>query len=59
MPIRVVGGIRLNVEEYGSGEPVLLVTGSGASGRVWKASGACPHRVPGDHAGQSRDPALG
>jgi pimeloyl-ACP methyl ester carboxylesterase len=41
MPIRVVGGIRLNVEEYGSGEPVLLVTGSGASGRVWKA-----HQVP-------------
>jgi pimeloyl-ACP methyl ester carboxylesterase len=41
MPIRLVGGIRLNVEEYGSGEPVLLVTGSGASGRVWKA-----HQVP-------------
>jgi pimeloyl-ACP methyl ester carboxylesterase len=41
MPIRVVGGVRLNVEEYGSGEPVLLVTGSGASGRVWKA-----HQVP-------------
>lgn len=41
MPIRVVGGIRLNVEEYGSGEPVLLVTGSGARGRVWKA-----HQVP-------------
>jgi pimeloyl-ACP methyl ester carboxylesterase len=41
MPIRVVGGVRLNVEEFGSGEPVLLVTGSGASGRVWKA-----HQVP-------------
>lgn len=41
MSIRIVGGIRLNVEEYGSGEPVLLVTGSGASGRVWK-----PHQVP-------------
>jgi pimeloyl-ACP methyl ester carboxylesterase len=41
MPIRIVGGVRLNVEEYGSGEPVLLVTGSGASGRVWKA-----HQVP-------------
>ncbi len=41
MPIRVVGGVRLNVEEYGSGEPVLLVTGSGASGRVWRA-----HQVP-------------
>jgi pimeloyl-ACP methyl ester carboxylesterase len=41
MPIHVVGGVRLNVEEYGSGEPLLLVTGSGASGRVWKA-----HQVP-------------
>jgi pimeloyl-ACP methyl ester carboxylesterase len=41
MPIRVVGGVSLNIEEYGSGEPVLLVTGSGASGRVWKA-----HQVP-------------
>lgn len=41
MPVRVVGGVRLNTEEYGSGEPVLLVTGSGASGRVWKA-----HQVP-------------
>jgi pimeloyl-ACP methyl ester carboxylesterase len=41
MPIRAIGGIRLNVEEYGSGDPVLMVTGSGASGRVWKA-----HQVP-------------
>jgi pimeloyl-ACP methyl ester carboxylesterase len=41
MPIRVIGGVRLNVAEYGSGDPVLLVTGSGASGRVWKA-----HQMP-------------
>jgi pimeloyl-ACP methyl ester carboxylesterase len=36
MPRVTVNGVRLNYEEYGSGEPVVLVPGSGASGRVWR-----------------------
>jgi pimeloyl-ACP methyl ester carboxylesterase len=41
MPIIKVNGIKINFEEYGSGEPVVLVTGTGAPGRVWR-----PHQVP-------------
>jgi pimeloyl-ACP methyl ester carboxylesterase len=41
MPIVAVNGINVNVDEYGAGEPVVLVTGSGASGRVWR-----PYQVP-------------
>ncbi|HTX85464.1 MAG TPA: alpha/beta hydrolase [Streptosporangiaceae bacterium] len=37
----VVNGINLSFDEYGSGEPVLLITGSGARGRMWT-----PHQVP-------------
>lgn len=41
MPIATVNGIRIGFEEYGSGEPVLLVTGSGGRARLWT-----PHQVP-------------
>ncbi|SRR5216683_97009 len=41
MPIAAINGIRLHFDEYGSGEPVVLITGTGAGGRVWK-----PHQVP-------------
>ena len=45
-----VNGIQLNYEESGSGPAVLLLAGSGASGRVWKlyqvpALAAAGHRV--------------
>lgn len=41
MPIAAVNGISLSYDEYGSGEPVVLVTGTGAAGRVWR-----PYQVP-------------
>jgi pimeloyl-ACP methyl ester carboxylesterase len=41
MSSATVNGINLHFDEYGSGEPVLLVTGSGARGRMWT-----PHQVP-------------
>lgn len=41
MPIAVVNGVNLSFDEYGSGDPVLLVTGSGATGKMWT-----PHQVP-------------
>jgi pimeloyl-ACP methyl ester carboxylesterase len=41
MPHVSVNGVRLHYDEYGAGEPVLLVPGSGGSGRVWRA-----HQVP-------------
>jgi pimeloyl-ACP methyl ester carboxylesterase len=41
MPIARVNGIGLSFEEYGRGEPVVLVTGSGGRGRLWT-----PHQVP-------------
>jgi len=41
MPCVTVNGVRLHYEDYGSGEPVVLVPGSGASGRVWRT-----HQVP-------------
>jgi pimeloyl-ACP methyl ester carboxylesterase len=36
-----VNGINLHFDEYGSGEPVLLIMGSGAKGRTWR-----PYQVP-------------
>jgi pimeloyl-ACP methyl ester carboxylesterase len=36
MPVAAVNGINLSFDEYGSGEPVILVPGTGAPGRVWK-----------------------
>lgn len=41
MPRAVVNGINLSYEVYGSGDPVVLITGSGATGRMWTA-----HQVP-------------
>jgi pimeloyl-ACP methyl ester carboxylesterase len=41
MPDLSVNGVRLHYDEFGTGEPVLLVAGSGASGRVWRT-----HQVP-------------
>jgi pimeloyl-ACP methyl ester carboxylesterase len=41
MPSAVVNGINLSFDEYGSGDPVVLVTGSGATGKMW-----APHQVP-------------
>jgi pimeloyl-ACP methyl ester carboxylesterase len=41
MPSAMVNGIKLSFEEYGSGKPVVLVTGSGATGKMWT-----PHQVP-------------
>jgi pimeloyl-ACP methyl ester carboxylesterase len=37
MPSASVNGINIGFDEYGSGEPVLLISGSGVSGRVWTA----------------------
>jgi pimeloyl-ACP methyl ester carboxylesterase len=41
MPIASVNDIKLSFDEYGSGEPVVLITGSGGRGRLWT-----PHQVP-------------
>lgn len=41
MSTAVVGGIRVHFEEYGSGEPVLLIMGAGARGGLWRT-----HQVP-------------
>ncbi|GAA3086336.1 alpha/beta fold hydrolase [Streptosporangium carneum] len=41
MPVISVNGIRLNYKDTGSGEPVLMVMGTGAGHRVWEL-----HQVP-------------
>jgi len=41
MPFVLANGINLHIEEYGNGQPVVLITGSGARGRLWT-----PHQVP-------------
>ncbi|MGV9882173.1 alpha/beta fold hydrolase [Streptomyces sp. NPDC003006] len=41
MPIVRTDGIQLSYEEYGTGEPVVMVTGTGAPGRMWRT-----HQVP-------------
>jgi pimeloyl-ACP methyl ester carboxylesterase len=41
MPRAVVNGINLSYDDYGSGDPVVLITGSGATGKMWT-----PHQVP-------------
>jgi pimeloyl-ACP methyl ester carboxylesterase len=41
MPVVTVHGVRISFDEYGSGEPVLLITGTGGRGREWRA-----HQVP-------------
>jgi pimeloyl-ACP methyl ester carboxylesterase len=41
MPVAMINGINLSFDDYGSGEPVLLIGGSGARGGIWKT-----HQVP-------------
>jgi pimeloyl-ACP methyl ester carboxylesterase len=41
MPKVMVNGINLHYDDYGSGEPVVLITGSGATGKMWAL-----HQVP-------------
>jgi pimeloyl-ACP methyl ester carboxylesterase len=37
----MVNGTNLSYDDYGSGDPVVLITGSGATGSMWT-----PHQVP-------------
>ncbi|MBM7169925.1 alpha/beta hydrolase [Streptomyces sp. G44] len=41
MPIAQANGVKLGYDEYGAGEPLVMVTGSGAPGRMWRT-----HQVP-------------
>jgi pimeloyl-ACP methyl ester carboxylesterase len=41
MPVSTINNINLSYDEYGTGHPVLLIPGTGARGRVWRA-----HQVP-------------
>lgn len=41
MPIAKISGVNVHFDEYGSGPPVILVTGTGSAGRAWT-----PHQVP-------------
>lgn len=38
MPVKVVHGVTIGYDEYGSGEPVLLITGTGGRGGEWRAN---------------------
>lgn len=37
MPVARINDIALSYDEYGAGEPVVMITGTGAPGRVWRA----------------------
>ncbi|GGU69972.1 alpha/beta fold hydrolase [Streptomyces daghestanicus] len=41
MPVAHVNGINLGYDDHGSGEPVVMITGTAAPGRIWRA-----HQVP-------------
>ena len=41
MPLAAVNGIHMNFVEHGTGEPVLLIAGTGEKGQVWTL-----HQVP-------------
>jgi pimeloyl-ACP methyl ester carboxylesterase len=41
MPVARINGINLGYDVYGTGTPVVMVTGTGAPGRVWRT-----HQVP-------------
>lgn len=41
MALAPINGIRLGYDDYGTGEPVVMVTGTAAPGRMWRA-----HQVP-------------
>src|SRR5712691_623116 len=36
MPVARINGVKLGFDDYGTGDPVLLVTGTGAPGRMWR-----------------------
>nr|ADK54814.1 a/b hydrolase fold [uncultured soil bacterium] len=36
MPVARINGINLSYDDHGTGEPVVMVTGTGAPGRVWR-----------------------
>ncbi|MFF3325668.1 alpha/beta fold hydrolase [Streptomyces sp. NPDC002889] len=36
MPVARINGINLSFDDHGAGEPVVMVTGTGAPGRVWR-----------------------
>jgi pimeloyl-ACP methyl ester carboxylesterase len=36
MPVARVNGIAVNYDDHGAGEPVVMVTGTGAPGRIWR-----------------------
>ncbi|MGP3925052.1 alpha/beta fold hydrolase [Streptomyces sp. 8N616] len=41
MPVVRINGSRVSYEEHGAGDPVVMVTGTGAPGRMWRT-----HQVP-------------
>jgi pimeloyl-ACP methyl ester carboxylesterase len=41
MAVAQINGINLSYDDYGTGDPVIMVTGTGAPGRVWRT-----HQVP-------------
>lgn len=41
MALARVNGIALSYDDYGTGDPVVMVTGTGAPGRIWRT-----HQVP-------------
>jgi pimeloyl-ACP methyl ester carboxylesterase len=41
MPVKVVSGVNISFDDYGAGDPVVLITGTGGRGREWTA-----HQVP-------------
>lgn len=41
MTVARINGIDLNYDDYGTGDPVVMVTGTGAPGRIWRT-----HQVP-------------
>jgi pimeloyl-ACP methyl ester carboxylesterase len=41
MAVARINGISLSYDDYGKGDPVVLVTGTGAPGRIWRT-----HQVP-------------
>jgi pimeloyl-ACP methyl ester carboxylesterase len=41
MPRARINGINLSYDEYGAGEPVVMVAGTGSPGRIWRS-----HQVP-------------
>jgi pimeloyl-ACP methyl ester carboxylesterase len=41
MPVARINGINLGYDDHGTGDPVVMVTGTGAPGRMWRT-----HQVP-------------